>query len=104
LASIIRVVGREHVGKKRSVRAMTKVFEEMTEELTEEIIDDTTNLLYVAGRRVATEFDSAAWAGWIVYILGVLQDEVNEKEYTDFLRSLQARIADRLSHPMGWWV
>jgi hypothetical protein len=59
--------------------------------------DELVNVLYEAGRRIASEFDAPKTrAGWVVYILEVLQDETDPQEYTALLEHVKADIETRL--------
>jgi hypothetical protein len=63
---------------------------------------DLMNVLYEAGRRIASEFDAPGTrAGWVTYILEVLQDEVVPQEYAAMLERVRADIDTRLQ--AGRW-
>lgn len=62
--------------------------------------DDIMNLLFRAAKHMAATFEPTSWAGWIIYILEVLQDETGENEYIEFLECLRDSITERLE---GTW-
>jgi hypothetical protein len=63
---------------------------------------DLMNVLYEAGRRIASEFDAPlARAGWVMVILEVLQDEIDPQEYEAMLGHIRADVDTRLQ--AGRW-
>jgi hypothetical protein len=69
---------------------------EMLRQLTVER-GELVNVLYEAGRRIASEFDAPKTrAGWVIYILEVLQDETDPQEYTALLEHVKTDIETRL--------